>query len=596
MVRVWDFENDLSGSVHCLSDGAFCVYGKGPELLQVFGPPFSCGSVCGVRLPEKGLHSESTRIRGTNTWVHRLRRNGKTVGTFTDCMAVSGHVFMRMAELSEPLTMQIVPSESARREQGMLCLPKGSFVYMDYPSRSDTYVAAAVDGGSLTENEVLFPAGKSVFYLVGEASAETAGRALSSARERGYERLKKESETDWASYIARIRLPAARQKEFADIEALAEDVAVLIRAQQSAEGGVLAGYNYHLGYVRDQYGVYRCLMRLGLIPEAKKILTFFRDTFSRSGALHNAQAMGIAGMFHVHENDASEITGYLIVQTVDFYERTGDLAFFKSMIPLLRYCLDRQVSCLHRNMLPFNGDETYIAGGLLNRFVMDEGSAEATLLFVTGAERLFRAAEAAGQDFSVYAPAVQAAKDSFRKNFVRRGKLACNAPERRKGLEFPSVRHGVCVGCLSFGDLFLNKQGYDVCKNCKDRLFDYKEKRYFLPSVGLAPIYIGAEMFSRNELASFAGESVGAYKSCGFNPKEQVGYESGYLLYAMLALGEDEKFIGKLAEDIVGLADETGAWAEYYCDGKPYNTRCRPWESAINLEALLWFAEREKKN
>lgn len=43
----------------------------------------------------------------------------------------------------------------------------------------------------------------------------------------------------------------------------------------------------------------------------------------------------------------------------------------------------------------------------------------------------------------------------------------------------------------------------------------------------------------------------------------------------------------KLAEATLGLLDSTGAWVEYYRDGKPQGTRCRPWESAINLLACL---------
>ncbi len=43
-----------------------------------------------------------------------------------------------------------------------------------------------------------------------------------------------------------------------------DEVAVLIKAQQSSEGAVLAGYPYPLGYVRDQYGVSRGLLALGL--------------------------------------------------------------------------------------------------------------------------------------------------------------------------------------------------------------------------------------------------------------------------------------------------------------------------------------------
>jgi hypothetical protein len=41
------------------------------------------------------------------------------------------------------------------------------------------------------------------------------------------------------------------------------------------------------------------------------------------------------------------------------------------------------------------------------------------------------------------------------------------------------------------------------------------------------------------------------------------------------------------------MVDPTGAWVEYYINGVPHLTRCRPWESAINLEAVLHYAEQE---
>ena len=44
---------------------------------------------------------------------------------------------------------------------------------------------------------------------------------------------------------------------------------------------------------------------------------------------------------------------------------------------------------------------------------------------------------------------------------------------------------------------------------------------------------------------------------------------------------------------VLELADDTGSWAEYYRNHQPYNTRCRPWESAINVEAILHWIEKE---
>jgi len=32
---------------------------------------------------------------------------------------------------------------------------------------------------------------------------------------------------------------------------------------------------------------------------------------------------------------------------------------------------------------------------------------------------------------------------------------------------------------------------------------------------------------------------------------------------------------------------------EYYADHQPRGTRCRPWESGINIEALLHYARRQ---
>jgi hypothetical protein len=38
--------------------------------------------------------------------------------------------------------------------------------------------------------------------------------------------------------------------------------------------------------------------------------------------------------------------------------------------------------------------------------------------------------------------------------------------------------------------------------------------------------------------------------------------------------------------------DGTGAWVEYYDNKVPFNCRCRPWESGINIEALIYYLEK----
>ena len=45
----------------------------------------------------------------------------------------------------------------------------------------------------------------------------------------------------------------------------------------------------------------------------------------------------------------------------------------------------------------------------------------------------------------------------------------------------------------------------------------------------------------------------------------------------------------KVMERMMGLLDSTDAWVEYYKDGAPMGCRCRPWESAINVAAILEY-------
>ena len=76
-------------------------------------------------------------------------------------------------------------------------------------------------------------------------------------------------------------------------------------------------------------------------------------------------------------------------------------------------------------------------------------------------------------------------------------------------------------------------------------------------------------------------------------PGKIVGYDLGMLLYALTEL--HDPLAGPVYTKALQMVDPTGAWAEYYINGVPHLTRCRPWESAINLEAVLHYAEMHGK-
>ena len=45
-----------------------------------------------------------------------------------------------------------------------------------------------------------------------------------------------------------------------------------------------------------------------------------------------------------------------------------------------------------------------------------------------------------------------------------------------------------------------------------------------------------------------------------------------------------------MLEEVLEQADGTGGWSEYYYGKRPAGTRYRPWESGINLEAVLEYS------
>ena len=410
--------------------------------------------------------------------------------------------------------------------------------------------------------------------------------------------------------------PGARKPQRERLLQAVDDTAVLIKTQQAAEGAVLAGHNYHMGYVRDQYGVARGLLAMGHIQEARRILEFYWGIWQRYGRLHNAQAAGVEGAFHVHENDEVEITGYLVRQAFDLLAASSDQDFTRDIFTMLNWAWQAQKKHLVDGMLPFNGDETYVAGGILPRHTLNDGSAEATLLFIDSGEKLLDwvqqrglwPAEEIGQERSVLA----AVRQRYRQNFWKNGRLVTNNPARAAAASLPRFRHGVCEKCQAEGRFHgivwteRNAAGRYLCPECLvSAPFPLAAPRiYVLQSVSLTPLYFASSLFAAHELAPVVEEIAARYQRTGrlpSRPEEDapgegalaVGYDYGFLLYALTELGHP--MAGELYEKTLSLVDPVGAWVEYYRDHRPWGTRYRPWESAVNLEALLHYGLNRKK-
>lgn len=603
------YEND--GSVHCIGNGQMGVYEQGPNVIQIFGPPYSSPSYMKLGLcREDGMFVVSQREPQTAIWHHKLYIGSRKIGEMVDFMVQESPCLLRIVELARPLSFCVQIEKGWKiswngiryRKQGAAAgflahADAGISVYehAPYPSRREiNHQFLALGSAELTENMTLqLKEGRSLLVWAGGEDYPKCIRTSEEVLKNNPEEYLAKTREWWHGYSQqRInfeeKLPNHLPYRDKILSAI-DDTTILIKTQQSAEGGVLAGYNYHLAYVRDQYGVSRCLLRLGCLKDAKKILEYYFDIFQCYGEIHNAQTIGDSHHFHIHENDKVEITGYLIIQAFDYYQKSGDKEFLIRTLPMLEWAWFAQVQELQENMLPFNGDETYVAGGILPRTVLCQGSAESTLLFLAAGERLlpFVTAEHLWDSRKLCRQweIFRGVKRQYKDHFYHDGDLITNRaffePREKRFL------HGVCQSCGRFGWNELDESGYYLCRDCFGALTEKKAppKAYKIPSVKLMPSYIGSALFSREEIGKMTGEVMASRSD---SQGKTVGYDRGMCLYCLTRLRSPEA--ARMLPLVLEQADITGGWSEYYDGEKPAGTRYRPWESGISLEAILEYS------
>lgn len=625
--RLWNGRDGDNGAVHCLGNGRLCVYEQGPDIIQVFGPPYSATTIGRMDFMGEGISCISRRVWGTAVWRHEVSSGDSPAAVITDFVCDGLPAFVRVIQASAPVSFLYTPGETLRLATyhtpemktqdarggllvetpiGIPLVPFGRYP-LPFAVFNQITWKGDVEGNRDEQGLRLVCApGETVLYITGGPTLDGCIKNMEAVLAASPETLLRESLAAWQQFSAKGRDFAAELPDDIPgrtrlIEAL-DATAVMIKSQQAAEGGILAGYPYHLGYVRDQYGTHRGLVALGHGEMSRDILRFYWDIFKKGGQIRNAQAFGFPGVYHIHENDDVEITGYISLQAFDYLRRSGDKAFIHEILPMLEWAWEAQQRNLVADMLPFNGDETYVAGGILPRSALNDGSAEATLLFIESGTLLLDFVEQEGL-WDVIRMAqgretIARVRDAFRTNFMKDGRLATNNPARVVAAEMPRTRHGVCERCQSVEWTLRTAAGRYVCLSClnADPLPEAPPQTFYLQSVSLTPIYFHAATVKKEEQRGEVEAIVKQYKDTGRLPSRPdgnvaVGYDYGLLLYALTELHHPAA--KDLFEKTLDLADATGAWAEYYRDHQPSGTRCRPWESAINVEALLHWIEAE---
>ncbi|MHB1484714.1 MAG: hypothetical protein ACYCYI_08620 [Saccharofermentanales bacterium] len=604
--------NDEFKAVHCIGNGKVCTYFRGPEIIQMFGPNYSTPNALSMKMVNGGISFEAQRITDTAIWNHKLYEFNCSIGEVTDFTAKDSPVMIRDMNFDKIIEWDIISDNliNIKKLPSVFniendCLigeiKEGSSFYSNsnrnFISSLPFYFAVLATGDiSLAshEDKIKCISKKGILYFMFARNFDELVGLIEKVTSTGMRTLYDENKAAWEEFSSKRRANVpVRNPEY---EIIADDIATLIKTQQSVTGGVLAGYNYHLAYIRDNYGTLRGLLSLGCYDEAKLLIMYYIDIFARYGEVHNAQGTDLFA-FHIHENDSVEITGYMILMGIDYHNATKDFETLEKMVPLMSWCIMQQHGFLRRGMLPFNGDETYIAGGILPRTAINDGSMEASLLYNESCKALIALSDRLSlipDILDVIKEDSRSIEDNFKANFIVDGKLACNNPDYYEKGETPKSRFGVTFCGHGMNVSFRNDDGAYLCIDCIEKDFpQYRNSRgkvYFINSVVLMPAFINSDLIEESMMTQITKGMIEQVikenkMPSGLSSNLMVGYDYGLLIFA--AKMKKLPHIEELTRRMIALRDSTGAFVEYYADNKPVGTMCRPWESGINITALL---------
>lgn len=604
-----------------VGNGRVAMGGEGADLIQLFAPCYSLPGVVTLKLTDPAVKAENYRIRGSAAYVTKLTDTATDtpVGELTDHTHPTDPVFIRRLHLTRPVTFVMESAFSmtdtsavygGRGHARLFEIPDGTVIFSKSKTDKETFCQVLLSPSCTVEKgNVIFPEGESYFIFVGGAYGEQGRESFSNCMKLSETMLSADLEgifndflAHWREIFDRVKVNKRTLSVIPDADELVEAVTVALITQTSVEGGTMAGAFYHLAYGRDMYGVFRGYMALGLHDHARRMVEYMTNIYREKGYMPNASGMGMS-CSHRHENDDVEQTGYYLLELLEYTEATGDVDFLRDRLDYARFLLETQEAQLAGGMIPFNGDETYIAGGIFPRGGIDHGSMEATALYIGSALRLLDMAESYGLWNEAYikthrAPA-EDARALFLKNFTDGDLVYINQPARVAQAELPRYRHGVCHSCLWMTNLIRTPEGGYLCPKCYGTTpASVDGGRYSTDCALWMSVFAGCSLLPDELVRSALDRTVARLRDGNFGERcsdNTVGYELGVILYTLAeylpaaALSEYCDILDALLDDRVkGMV-----WTEYYRNGKPSPTSCpyRPWESGMNFESILHYCQ-----
>lgn len=610
--RIYTNEQEDTKAIHSIGNGNILVYEQGPNVVNVLAP-YTSPTHFTLRVEEDRGIWETGREPYTDFFNHENHVDSDNTTVMKDYCHQDFPCFIREIKNSTELSLTLhVPGfcETYRSElfedKGFYCITyynKGGNPIVFHTSHTPFtgFVLISMEHATLSEQRdnrwiITLSAGKSSILASGDADygavitglREIAGSDLNFVRE--------ERKRFWMDYAGR--------RNINDEPDYVDSAIVCIKTQQSTQGGLPSCNGLPYGYSRDNYGASRAYLKLGYYEDARKVLDFRFNKWTTFGTLRNAEGMGCYEPRHFSENEEVEQTSYTLLSARDYYLATYDNTYIHSIFLMLMWCLQVQLPHIHKDMLPFNGDETYIAGGMLARSSVNHGSAESTMMFIEGAQWLTGWAIKNGRYREIFGIREVADKmeKTYHGNFVYKHRLMANNPLRIDDqLVCLPANRGVCAqgdylakhrfGAEHFyvGQLLYDGKGHFVrdIEIPKGGFRGEEEPAMEIGEVLVTPAYFHSKLFDKSEMLQFARDYIGMDRT----NKVTAGHEPALLLYTLCKTGAAEEEIREAREWVLTYANENGSWDEYYVNDETKTVRHRPWETGYSLEALLLSEE-----
>lgn len=594
-----------TSGMRVIGNGAIVAHLDGAQLTWCVGPEFTMPTALRARYRLRGggpLTSSSTRTPGSMEWRSSLTDGPRPLGTVHDSVAPSSPCYLADVDLTAPVELRlefphadrVVPTQTADGVSVLVRVDRFAPVFV-YPTGAEAFAGVHVSGSAPIE---LRQDGDGVTLTLGPGSYTwqvRLGRRLSqvlaplpeTARSAGADATALYRRTVTDVLPSGQRLDALLRAHGVDCplpgEQLIEASTYLITAQQSAEGAFIAGPEFPLAYLRDSYGVSRALLDLGLPERAAELARFRVAKWQRFRDLANAESIGHDRIRHRHENDDAEAPGYAMLQALEALaaepvDGLGDM---------LDWCWRAQLASLRDGVVPFNGDETYVAGGFLDRSFLRYGSFESTLVMIRSGERY---AEFLAPRDPRRAAAVRAAVEQTRSVFAERFAGPAGWRTAARVADTVEERHGVCEACDDYPTwLVPNTGGRFVCVRCRAAdLPPAAWREISVPTAQLLPALLPGPPVPAETLIDAAHSAAEVL----LDPDARSnGHDIGMCL---MALPDDDPRVPALLHRAVDRFDRDAGWPERFRGDQPDGSRRRPWETALNILALRTIADRRR--